>query len=689
MRLETGWRAQPYPAEGGTAAEGIRSQLGRPDLDMLTVLVREAAQNSWDARLDGRQVRFRMELSTVGPAHIATWRESLARGIPTASGLPLREKLRGGSIRLLVVSDRGTSGLGGPTRADQHAPDERDFISFIRNVGEPRDKVLGGGTYGFGKSVFYLLAQSGAVLVHTRCVVDGRPETRLIGCALWQSYQERHDDGSIRPYTGRHWWGELAPDIVEPLTGDRAEAMARAFGLPDFAHDETGTDVVVIDPDLDGRTPREAAGYIAETMAWQLWPKMIAADGKQAPMSFSVVCDGTRVAVPDPELVRPLSMFVSAYRKMVGTTGRTLACHKPVQDLGRLGLHRGHLLRFEPTPASTMVGIEDGLHHVCLMRAAELVVRYYPGPRPPSRSVGYAGVFKAAEELDDVYARAEPPTHDNWVANQLVDRERTFVRMTFKRIDEQLDKFAEPGNAEHSLSASTPLGAASSLFSSLVGGAWGDGGATDYIVAHASAREPDVLQGQNTAVAPSYGEPSLATSESLSGRGHDRPGGMAMTDTAPAIAGSELWQPPPLPSDWSVGRPADARSTIDASNAARHDMARNPRVQFDGDPMWERRDGFGVVVQRFVLPAPGWQRVRALLAVSLSGTGTSRETDPPVGAARPVLIAWESSDGVRVTDQSLETYGGDGRRWLAVVRPAPDTITDIDLRAEPLERVVR
>jgi hypothetical protein len=110
-------------------------------------------------------------------------------------------------------------------------------------------------------------------------------------------------------------------------------------------------------------------------------------------------------------------------------------------------------------------------------------------------------------------------------------------------------------------------------------------------------------------------------------------------------------------------------------------------VRFEGDPSWERRFGRGVVVQRFALPVPGWQRVEARLAVSLSETGVSRETDPPVGAARPVLIGWESTDGVIVMEQVLETCGGDGREWLAVVRPAPDTITDVDLRVAPSEQV--
>ena len=691
MSLDIGWRSQPYPPEGGTAAEGIRSQLGRPDLDLLTVLVREAAQNSWDARCSDQQVRFRLDLRTVGPAHIAKWREQLTRRVPIASRLPLRETLNARSIRLLVVSDRGTTGLGGPTRADQHALENRDFISFIRNVGEPRDKAFGGGTYGFGKGVFYLLAKSGAVLVHTRCIVDGLPESRLIGCALWQSYQEPHSDGSVRPFTGRHWWGRLAPEIVEPLTGRQAETFARALGLPGFAYEETGTDIVVIDPDLEDRAPRDAAEYLAETIAWQLWPKMIAGHGLRPPMSFTVGCDGVEIPVPDPEAVRPLSMFVSAYQNMLGAGGKTLACHRPVQNLGRLGLHRGYAGQFTATPASVMAGVEDGIHHVCLMRAAELVVRYYPGPRPISQSIGYAGVFKADGDLDDTYAKAEPPTHDNWVANQLVDREKTFVRTTFKRIDEQLEKFAEPGNSEHSSSASTPLGAVSSLFSPLVGGAWGDGGATDYAPIPSMARSSDVPQARGDAATE-----RLAATSPIS-PDHDSPWSSGNgwlvapdVDSVPSAlpAQGEDGAQRPAPFGWNLDRAGTPVSSAEES-APPMPAARNPRVRFEGDPTWERRDGRGVVVQRFVLPTPGWQVVQARLAVSLSDAGTSRETDPPVGAARPTLIAWESADGELVTHQTLETCGGDGRQWLAVVRPAPDTITDVDIQVAPFEQVAK
>lgn len=138
---EPRWYSQPYPPEGASAAEGIRNQLGRPELDLLTILVRESAQNSWDARILGSSepVDFRIDMWTVGPAHTGPWRTLLQAGAPSnAQHFPLHNSLRQGSIRLLAVSDRGTRGLGGPTRANDAVGPDRDFVSFIRNIGEPR-----------------------------------------------------------------------------------------------------------------------------------------------------------------------------------------------------------------------------------------------------------------------------------------------------------------------------------------------------------------------------------------------------------------------------------------------------------------------------------------------------------------------------------------------------------------------
>jgi hypothetical protein len=479
--MSTAWSSQTFPPEGASAAEGIRNQLGRPELDLLTILVRESAQNSWDARrTDVHSVDFRLSIGTVSAAHLATWRDLLLRNAPLDGDLPLRRILRKSDIRTLTVSDRGTSGLGGPTRADVLHGDNHDFISFVRNIGEPRDKEFGGGTYGFGKGIFYLLSTAGTVLLHTRCDDgNGRLQTRLIGCALWKSYVGK-DGTADRRYTGRHWWGDVSGDVVEPLVDADAVDAARRLGLEPFGDDETGTDVVVLDPVLDDRSSQEAAEYLAETVAWHLWPKMLAHPNGRPPMRFAVRCNGVDVPVPDPETTRPLDLFVEAYRRSQGEGGKTLECRSPKKTLGRLGLVKTVAPALSPTDAGLTAGVDTLVHHVCLMRPAELVVTYHRGPKPPSELLAYAGVFRADQGMDDVYARAEPPTHDGWNPQSLQSPENTFVRTTFRRIQEALDGLLELGGSARGGSAALALGAASNHFASLVIGVDGLGGATDF-----------------------------------------------------------------------------------------------------------------------------------------------------------------------------------------------------------------
>jgi hypothetical protein len=45
-------RSERFSAEGSISAGAIRRNMGRSSLDPISLLVREAVQNSWDARLD-------------------------------------------------------------------------------------------------------------------------------------------------------------------------------------------------------------------------------------------------------------------------------------------------------------------------------------------------------------------------------------------------------------------------------------------------------------------------------------------------------------------------------------------------------------------------------------------------------------------------------------------------------------
>jgi hypothetical protein len=610
------WWSQPFPPTGAIASEGIRNQLGRPPVDPLTVFVRETAQNSWDARLPGVETTYRLELTSVAPAYRRNWERLLTPPISVQDHLGVGRVVRTPNLRLLSVVDRGTKGLGGPTRADQLAEGRRDWISFVLNVGEKRDTAQGGGTYGYGKAVLYRLSRVGTILVYTRTASqDGVLRSRLIGIALGSSFDSRERvDEESRPFTGRHWWGDVQEGHVEPLIGEDADEVARDLGLTPFAPGESGTTLIVIDPDLDDLEDiDQAAQHLAETISWQLWPIMLPERGTER-LVPEVVANGRSFTPPDPARLYPLRMFVSAYRRLPTDAGQTLECRNPRQRLGRFALDRQVVVPMQPSAvslAASFAGVDGDPHHVCLMRSPELVVRYYEGPTTSSVHSVYAGVFRADDELDDVYAAAEPPTHDNWVYEQLTGTERTFVRVTFQRLREVLAVFRAPVQSAASTSSRTALGAVSNYLGGLVASAFAS-----------PADQPLTGTGKRkNAAAGLSGGP---TGSESNGPGVEKPGTSSRTRIVTIV---------------------------------------EPHVEDDA--------GSVVLVARYAVTAQGPVQLEARLSIA---TLEGREDDPPAGAARPRVKHWRTGD--RVFNEDVCVVDGPTEIDLVVV-PVMDTATDI------------
>jgi hypothetical protein len=186
-------------------------------------------------------------------------------------------------------------------------------------------------------------------------------------------------------------------------------------------------------------------------------------------MRCRVILEDEELALPNAADYPALRLFAEAYEDQRAGGGEMLVAQRPRQNLGCLALKR----TFTAPPALSAVaeeaGVRDGLHHVCLMRAANLVVKYHGGPPTGDATVPYAGVFKPLLELDDAFARAEPPAHDDWVYDQLQGHDRTFVRQTFTRLDEALRRFAAPIAVDADGGDVRALGAASRMFADLLG----------------------------------------------------------------------------------------------------------------------------------------------------------------------------------------------------------------------------
>lgn len=470
------WWSQRVAAEGSTASEGIRRQLGKPKLDPLTVLIREAAQNSCDAALPGREVDFNVQIRQLTGNRLERWREFLLPG-PVGASLGLAEALDR-QPTILTISDRGTTGLGGPLRADEPPleGERADFVKFIRNVGERKGVDLGGGSYGFGKGILYNVSRCHVIVADSRCIFRGKPQRRLIGAAMGDGFQDK----GVR-YTGRHWLGVLEGEIAQALVDDDAEEMATALGLPRFAEGQTGTTVAIIDIDLGAvrngdveqeRTPESAAEFIASTMLWNLWPKMI--DGVENRLRCSVKFEGFSVQIPDPAATIELKPFVDAYRKLSldGEYDVPARRAKP-QEIGRFAKVESMAPIKQNYLLSLAAPFSGAAHHCARMRQADLVVNYVAGDPHPDEAIQYGAVFKAGIDADRYFSDAEPPTHDDWVTSGLHGTALGVVRLGATYVKSKLKPSVRDVDADlHHEAALAPL---AGRLSGLVAGASGDG----------------------------------------------------------------------------------------------------------------------------------------------------------------------------------------------------------------------
>lgn len=471
------WWSQPVAAEGSTKSEGIKRQLGKPRLDPLTVLIRETAQNSCDAAVGEGDIDFAVDLKRLSGNLLENWRDFLLPE-PVGSGLNI-ENVFSRDPTVLTVSDRGTTGLGGPLRADAIPQDgERaDFVNFIRNVGERKTSTddLSGGSYGFGKGILYNVSRCNVIVADSVCVYQGKLQRRLIGAALGNSYRTEE-----KLFTGRHWLSGVDQEGYPiPLLDEEAEEMANSLLLPRFGPGVTGTNVAVVGIDLGSnadspRDSEEAAKYLLSTMVWNLWPRML--DGHKNRLICSVKRDGFRTEAPNPEELPLLMQFVDAYRQVAEDDGQF---ESPVRktrprDVGRFALRHGMAPPWTDEDLSAAAPFDGRAHHCARMRQADLVVDYVAGEPPANELLQYGAVFRASADANEYFAEAEPPTHDQWVLSGLTGTARGVVQLANSFVREKLKSSGAPPREAIDSDATEPLGHFATQFAGVIAGAEGD-----------------------------------------------------------------------------------------------------------------------------------------------------------------------------------------------------------------------
>lgn len=214
--------------------------------DMADALVREAIQNSLDAKIEGTDEPVLVQISLPGssaslpPSDSKTFFKGIWRHISATNVLETPPE-QSDSVQWLSVEDFGTRGLeGDPTASDDPKPgDTNDFYYFWRNVGRGKKEGNERGRWGLGKTMFPASSQMHTFFGLTVRANDGRK--LLMGQSVLTIH--RIDNEKHYPYG---YFGQLdgTDGFVLPIDDPRETAdFAKSFRLR--RGDSPGLSVVV------------------------------------------------------------------------------------------------------------------------------------------------------------------------------------------------------------------------------------------------------------------------------------------------------------------------------------------------------------------------------------------------------------------------------------------------------------
>lgn len=227
---------------GTTYGSGCLKSLQNKNIPELDLLVREAIQNSLDASLAETETICHISFKT-GKFISNDFIELLDK-----ITIPMRELYKEKSYTFMEIRDTGTCGLTGPIRySDVKQNNLGNFLKLVFEMGKSHTETYTGGSWGYGKSVYYRLGV-GFVLFYSRVRVNNTEfENRLI-ISFMEDETKKHavikeiEEDSV----GRAWWGKGVKESIEPIIDDKQiEEILNIFGVKIFGENETGTSIII------------------------------------------------------------------------------------------------------------------------------------------------------------------------------------------------------------------------------------------------------------------------------------------------------------------------------------------------------------------------------------------------------------------------------------------------------------
>lgn len=163
----------------------------------------------------------------------------------------LNKRFTNECYKFIAVKDTNTTGLTGPLKRSE----VRDNIygnlqKLVYHVGKPQENLGAGGSWGYGKTLYYRISKIGLVVYYSRIKKEnGEFEARL--CAVICE-NEKSRDAILPQYdknnnkSGIAWWGEVEGNDTFPVTDeDRIFEFLKIFNIKPYTQSEVGTIVII------------------------------------------------------------------------------------------------------------------------------------------------------------------------------------------------------------------------------------------------------------------------------------------------------------------------------------------------------------------------------------------------------------------------------------------------------------
>lgn len=429
---------------GGASASSMQEAISSTHYGLVQTVLREALQNSCDARLSKvSRISFSVSSFAFESQQIDLLRQILSPERAGERSLGTSTLLTRPEVDGLLITDSGTSGLGGGVDPSfVQNPD--NFTGFFFRIGRDKESFGGGGSQGVGRAALFQFSECSTCLVYSRYLEDGQTKSRFMGMALGPSFIE-----GGRKFTGRHWYcSSDSDDVPQPLEGALADHLATELGMTaEFTH-STGTAILVIQPELDfandedepistllGNNLRvDLVKKLVDSTVLFAWPHIV--DGS---IDFTFKADSTVIELPNPFEVPCIRDFARSYIALSGPTPERQERFKSISFNNSQNEILGNLAWEE-----ALIGAEDQEYQnkneiskgaVALMRQAKFVVKYLPISTRID-SIAIRGVFMASESFESDFRKSEPAAHDEWLPARLglPPGKRNPVRQALERI---------------------------------------------------------------------------------------------------------------------------------------------------------------------------------------------------------------------------------------------------------------